>query len=101
MELWPKEAADKLCSNNKYVTASNQAACQTFCEEQRTCVGISYSYKSEKSSDCYICSDDNLDAFNGFGFYRRPHGNNRLYRNQYISIHICNICIVFDENTVR
>ena len=66
---------------------TSQGECQTKCEAESGCVGISYSHKEEDIEEyryentryCYVCLDDILDsAGSDFGFYRRPSGKKKL-----------------------
>ena len=78
--MWPEEAKDKYCPNNErmmsstpHVTTADVKECQQKCIAKPTCVGISYSYKT--NTNCYLCMDENLSAAqNNYGFYRRPEG---------------------------
>ena len=65
----------KLCKKDheKYSDVKDHKDCQQRCLANSDCVGISYSHKSSSEKYCYVCYSDELsDAFNDFGFYRRP-----------------------------
>eukprot|EP00494_Astrolonche_serrata_P005393 UN05409 len=51
----------------------DQFICQSHCEANTSCVGISVSHAIDMNADCYLCLDDVMGAAsNSFGFYRRP-----------------------------
>ena len=87
--LWPKEASDKSCEGRSmYTDVTDQQECQEICEQQRTCIGILYSYTHGFDNYCIVCRTDNLIVnnwarVNNFGFYRQPTGKDISYISQY------------------
>ena len=77
---------DMYCVDGTWIgKVSNQYECQTKCESNHDCVGISYTNKPGVLSGCYVCMNADLStASNDYGFYRKP-GKNSLYFHTYIS----------------
>ena len=73
--LWVEESENKYCKNHRkplVTNVTNQAECQTLCDADLRCVGISYSHVPEKNNFCFVCLDSVLsDASNSFGFYKK------------------------------
>ena len=73
--LWVEESENKYCKNHRkplVTNVTNQAECQTLCDADLRCVGISYSHVPEKNDFCFVCLDSVLsDASNSFGFYKK------------------------------
>ena len=68
--LWSNEGERKFCLNSeKYTQIPNQAACQYLCEQNITCVGISYGVEI---SYCAVCFDGEFQANSHYDFFRRP-----------------------------
>ena len=70
---WQIESKDTYCSNNDPRSeVSTQIDCQYECLIEATCIGISYSPKSDPKQECYLCKDDVLTSdLREFSFYRR------------------------------
>ena len=70
---WQIESEDKYCRNNDTRNGvSSQIDCQYECLIEATCIGISYSQKSDHKQECYLCKDDVLTSdLREFSFYRR------------------------------
>ena len=85
MAIWKLEQADAFCvpattNGNEWHNESNKTECQTLCEYNPDCVGVSYTYGAEYSHVCYVCLDDTpihsiIADTNGFSFYRKPGKN--------------------------
>ena len=77
VRLWPMSAKDKTCKYREALythITTNKLACQTLCEQNENCVGVSYSYKQGFHHMCFVCLDDVFDNANepGVNFYKRP-----------------------------
>ena len=75
-ELWIEYIENKYCSNHyePVERVHDQLECQLECDHIADCIGISFSHSEGSGTYCYICTDDTLqDAYNGLGFYRKPH----------------------------
>ena len=81
--IWKLEHADAYCApdtinGNEWHNESSKAECQTLCEYNPDCVGVSYTYDATYSHVCYVCLDDSFFSImssNGFNFYRKPGKN--------------------------
>ena len=73
--LWKKETDNKYCEfhDELIFDVTGQRGCQTKCESNEGCVGITYSHEPHKKQICYVCLFDDLSPITGgFAFYRRP-----------------------------
>ena len=76
--MWSEETPDKYCKTSTYDGKTyDKLACQKLCEADSGCVGIAW---SSTQTVCYLCQNDILStAANGYGFYRKPLGNNEVH----------------------
>ena len=71
--LWPKEDKDKACLiDYSHWSVSDLAGCQSLCEAEPTCIGISYGVDYSDDTHCRTCTDDTLEYLNDYNFHRRP-----------------------------
>ncbi len=81
--LWVEEDPNMIClDSQEHFNIASQMECQTLCEADADCVGISWG--TNVVTKCLVCSSDDLVDFSSdflaynYGFYRRPSGNNEV-----------------------